>query len=245
MEKKNETTKLIVLITICVLVVSCVIILGVSNAKNRSQILIDGVGKIDVSPDLVKINFEVLTNGSSSAEAKALNDEITSEVVGAIVSLGIEEKDIETANINVAQNYDWTDSGRVLLGYAATNYLSLEISTENSEKISQIINAGVNAGALVNYVSYSISDELETEINAQLIAKATSDAKAKAEIMATSLGLRVGKIIQISEGSSAGSRVYANYVMYDTAESTGEAGISVYPETQTETATVSVIFELK
>ena len=242
MKKENDSVKLIVIITACVLLVVSVVIFGFYNYSARSTIVIDGEGEVEIMPDLVSINFEIKTTADTTAEAKQENDNITNTVIEALIAEGIDREDIQTRNLYVSEEYDWSSSTRKLVGYTASHNLIVEISTEDTDLISNVVNAGVNSGSTLSYISYSLSNELENEINAQAVAIATADAKEKAKAMANNLDLRLGRIVQISEGSLNSGIYYAktmSAIEYDSASG------NIQPESQTQTATVSIVFEIK
>ncbi len=242
--KIDENIKLVAAITVGVLLVCSVIMVGIYNYKPRSTVVIDGVGEVEVTPDLATISFSVVTNGKTAAEAKKANDNITDSVKEALIAQGIKEEEIQTKNLYVGEEYDWSDGRKTSLGYTASHNLIVEISTKDTAKISLVVNAGIESGAELNSVTYSLSDEFEKTINAQAVALATKDAKIKAEKMTSDLGKRLGRIVQISESYSSNNKIY--YAKYSVIEDTAESGTgNIQPTTKTQTASVSVIFELK
>jgi uncharacterized protein YggE len=60
--KIDENIKLVAAITVGVLLVCSVIMVGIYNYKPRSTVVIDGVGEVEVTPDLATISFSVVKN---------------------------------------------------------------------------------------------------------------------------------------------------------------------------------------
>ena len=113
-EANNENIRLVVVITVCVLLVLSIVMLGIYNYKPRSTIIIDGMGEVEVVPDLIDINFEVRTSGKTPSEAKQKNDDLTSLVIESLILEGIEEDEIQTRNLYVNEEYDWSSSTKNL-----------------------------------------------------------------------------------------------------------------------------------
>ncbi len=240
--KENNNIKLVIAITVSVLIISLVIIASVYNFKPRSTIVVDGSANIEVMPDLVSINFAIESRGKTSSEAKQANDNITNQVIDSLVSIGIDKEDIQTRNLYVNEEYDWSSSTRKSLGFLASHNLVVEISTNDSEMISRVVNAGINSGSSLSYISYSLSEDLQKEINSQAITMATQNAQDKAKEMAHGLGSKLGRIIQVSE-SYNGGRSYPVMTMYK--ESLDLASGNIEPEVQNYGTSVSIIFEIK
>jgi hypothetical protein len=249
MTEKNNNLKMIGAVTIGVLAITLVIITAVYNFQPRSTIVIDGTGSMEVIPDSVTINFEINSEGDSTAEAKEANDNITNDVIDALIAQGLKREDIQTKNLYVSEKYDYSSDVRKLVGYTASHDLSVEMYTNDTEKISSIIDAGVNAGSTLGYLSYSLSESQQNEIKTELISEATNNAKDKASKVAESLNSKLGRIVQISVSSNYNSGV----IYYDYGYNTLAKGVSdsesrsssIEPESQTQQLSVSIVFELK
>lgn len=239
--KQDNTIKLTGLIIVGVLALSLIIVLAVYNFEARSTINVEGTGDVEVMPDIVSINFRIQTNGETSAQAKSNNDEITNKVIESLILQGFSREEIQTKNLYVSEEYDWSKETRELTGYVASHYVIVEMSTENTEKISLTLDAGINAGATLDYISYSLSEELEKEVRKEAIAKASINAQEKAQDMAIGLGSKLGRIVQISESYNNG--YYPLYRAESLAMDSGTGNIQ--PQEQTQTASVTVVYEIR
>ncbi|MBU0893941.1 MAG: SIMPL domain-containing protein [Nanoarchaeota archaeon] len=207
----------------------------------------NGEAIVEVIPDLVKVYFNVETEGDTSQEAKDANAEIVDELIVALVREGFERKDIQTQNFNIYPEYDWRNGNRELYGYRATHSIVVKMSTDESNKIGEAIDTGVDAGAGISYINFELSQEKENEYKAEAIELAAQDARIKAESLAAGLGKELGKLISVSD-SNFGYRPWQVYGAVSGAEDMAvakEATTEIQPGEQQISARVTAIFKLK
>jgi len=111
----------------------------------------------------------------------------------------VEDKDLKTVNFNIAPRYEWQDKGskRILVGYEVQQ--SLQIKMRDMAKIGAIIEKAVASGAnQAGDLQFTI--DKEDELKNQARKQAIDQAKAKAEELTSQLGVKLGKIINFSEG---------------------------------------------
>ena len=71
-----------------------------TNPVNRS-INVNGSGKVYLTPDIASVNIGVHTENKDAAQAVAENNTKSAEVKDALTGLGIDPKDIQTANFSI------------------------------------------------------------------------------------------------------------------------------------------------
>jgi hypothetical protein len=111
----------------------------------------------------------------------------------------IEEKDIKTSGYNISPQYKYPPYGgqATITGYQVTQ--SYEIKVRDLAKISTILGGLVSAGANeVNNLGLQI--ENPDAVQAQARQLAIDDAKKKATELEKQVGVRLGKIVNFSEG---------------------------------------------
>jgi len=210
--------------------------------STERTITVTGRGQFEVKPDTAVISLGVSELRDTPLDAyNALNTSIT-KIAGALTAMGVKEDQIQTSTFNLSGEYDWTqDRGRQLIGYRATNTLS--ITTQELDKVANLIQAAVEAGANdLNGVSFSVknSDKLLEEA----LKMAVSDAKAKANLVAGELGARVLQVKSVSVQDQGTSLVKASREMA-MDNLAAAAPVPVYSGTTSFSATVSVTFELQ
>ncbi|MEK7540882.1 MAG: SIMPL domain-containing protein [Patescibacteria group bacterium] len=161
------------------------------------EITITGEGKVFVKPDIVLVNLGVQTEAKKSADAVNKNNEKMNAIIKAIKDLGVDEKDIKTSTYNLYPIYDYPESGRIFVGYSLDQQISVKI--RDFDKISDILDKATAEGTnTISDLQFTI-DDLE-KIKADAREKAIEQAKAKALVLVNQAGLKLVKLINISEG---------------------------------------------
>jgi len=159
---------------------------------------ISATGEVSATPDMARINFGVLTEANSASEAMKLNNLHMNSVFAALKSAGISSKDIQTSSLNLMAKYDYTDNQHPKLsGYQATNQVSVRINdlASTGVVIDSVIKAGVNQVDSVNFGLKNDSDLLD-----QARLAAVKILTQRADLYAKSTGLKVKRIIALTEG---------------------------------------------
>lgn len=247
---KNKGLKITAIISVTAILITLLIIYTIFQFIPTETISVNGQSQIDVTPDLITINFNLESIEKNATEAKDANQIKYDNLISALTNLEISEEEIKTTNINIYPYYTWENGERKDQGYRATHSIQIELSTEESEKTSNIIDAGVNSGALINYINFELSKELQGETKSEATLKATEDARTKAESIAQGLGKNLGKIVSVTDSNFN----YYPWPLYSRDEGTAvaESGTlakesvqSITPSDQTIYATVNIIYKIK
>jgi len=152
-----------------------------------------------------------------------------------LASAGIEERDMQTSNLYLNPNWSGYDTGTpVISGYIASNMLT--ITVRDLDKLGAVLDSAVTDGAnTLNGVTFGLADPAPVLDEAR--KEAVADARARAELLATAAGMKIGKIVSITE-STVGDYPYPMYDMAAAAPvpvAGGELGLS---------ASVTIQYEL-
>ncbi len=165
------------------------------------EISVSGEGKAYAKPDIALVSFGVHTRSFKSQDAVNENNKIMDSVVKSIKDLGVEDKDIQTTLYNLTPVYDFTESGRVFKGYSLDQQLRVKI--RNFNKINDILDKGTLEGAnTVSDLQFTV-DDIE-KVRAEAREKAIVQARKKATVLANQAGLKIEKLVNISEGFGPG-----------------------------------------
>ncbi|GIW66955.1 MAG: SIMPL domain-containing protein [Candidatus Parcubacteria bacterium] len=167
------------------------------NQPQRILVII-GEGKETVVPNVAKINIGVITEGDSLESLPEENLSKMNKIINFLKEQEIDDKDIKTENYSITPKYDYSISPSRIIGYTINQNLSVKVRDLN--KIGNILNGVVQQGANNVYGPYFTVDEPEVYL-AKAREKAILNAKQKAEIIAKTAGLKLGKIININEYS--------------------------------------------
>jgi hypothetical protein len=159
-------------------------------------IIATGIGAVKSRPDIAYLTFGVTTQADDAVQAAEENAVRTNAVISAIMKAGIPRADIETTNYSVSPIVDYKKSPPVTVGYTVSN--QVRVTARSLDRIGSLIDTGVKAGANnVQGVDFSI--ENDTHLRQQALIQAITQARAKAQAMAEAAGVKLGKVIAVSE----------------------------------------------
>ncbi len=193
------------------------------------------------TPDVALISTGVLTQSTEANLAMRDNARQMSKVIVALRDAGIAIRDIQTSGISLTPQYKYSENTPpVIAGYQANNAVNVKV--RQLAALGKVLDTLVAQGAnQINGPSFSI-DQPQAAIDDARVA-AIKKAQAQAKLYADTLGMRVVRIVRISEGSDSQPMPRPMYRMNemvmaksaDTAVSAGETSVSV---------TVEMVFEL-
>lgn len=174
-------------------------------AAGNTLLNVAAEGKVARTPDLAVFSAGVTTQGKTAGEALTENAQRMTAVIASLRKAGIAERDIQTSNLSVNPvygqpkrlpdgSYEQTDP--VIIGYQATNQVS--VRQRKLDQYGKVIDTLVAAGAnQVNGPSFQI-DSPEGALDEARVA-AMGKARARADLYAKAAGLRVVRVLSISE----------------------------------------------
>ena len=206
---------------------------------------VDGSGSVSGDPDIAILYIGVSVQKYTVAEAREVAAKAMSDLIETLKANTIDEEDIITQNFSIYPQYDWTDEGRILIGYSVNN--SVSATVRELDTLSDVIDDAAEAGGdyvIVNSIQFSIDDPKPLQSQARSLA--VKDAAAKAQTIAEAAGVTLGKPITITENT-----YFVNPpVPYDLVESAADDGASrtstpIIPGELTITVNVSLIYEFE
>ena len=212
------------------------------DAKHDLFITVQGIGNIVVAPDQAMISGGVISEAATAAEALAANSKALAGVVEKLKAAGVAEKDMQTNGFSVQPKYtDYgkTDKAPVIDGYQVSNSISIKV--RDMAKLGELLDAMVASGSnAINGVSFIVSDADKRSDDARKAAVA--DARRKAELYATAAGVKLGKVLSMSEGGAAVPQPM--YRMAPMAAMSAEAMPPMLSGEETLSASVTIVYEL-
>jgi hypothetical protein len=165
-------------------------------------ITVNSEGTVKVAPDAVRLNATISIVGANSKSALAEASTASAAVRAALKTSGVDTKDIATQSLTVFPEYNYTqDKGQSLIGYRAAQ--SFVVTIRNAKNAGAIVDAVVAAGGdslQVTGVTPFVLDTAKATLAAR--TDAVKKAKAKATSYALLLGVKLGKVIYLTENSS-------------------------------------------
>lgn len=174
-------------------------------AAGNTLLTVSADGKTARKPDLAVFNAGVASTGKTAGEALGANSAEMNRVIAALKRAGIADRDIQTSNLNLNPVYAQPQprpNGTVepqeprIVGYQVSNNVS--VRQRNLEDFGKVIDTLVSAGAnQVNGPDFQVDqpDSALDEARVEAIGK----ARARADLYARAAGLRVIRVVSISE----------------------------------------------
>lgn len=171
----------------------------------HTLLVVSAQGSSTRTPDMASYSAGVTTQGATASEALSANSTQMNRVVAALKQAGIADRDIQTSNLNLNPIYSqpkrlpdgsYEDGPQRIVGYQANNNVS--VRQRKLEDMGKVIDALVRAGAnQVNGPNFMLAEPDAAQDEARVAAM--RDARARADLYAKAAGLRVHRIISISE----------------------------------------------
>lgn len=213
---------------------------GSAQALSGTRLEISVRGEIKRVPDVAVISTGVITQAANATTALSNNSVRMVRVLAALKKAGVANKDVTTSSINLTPQYRYNNNQPpVITGYQASNQVSV--------RFRDVARSGAILDALVKEGSNEISgpnlmiDNPEAAQDEARIA-AIKQAKARAELYAVATGMKVKRIVSISEGEPVSGGPLPIMAMKASRES---ADTPIMPGEQNITMTVLVVFELQ
>jgi uncharacterized protein len=215
-------------------------IVSAPNNPSANTVTASGSGKISAVPDQAVMTFGVQAQAKDAKRALDGVSAKATKVSSAIKSAGVNDKDIQTANVSIDPQYaNSTSPNPPIVGYTAS--LSVTAKVRELAALSNIISVATKAGATnVNGPTFSIADD--SPVHAQAVQKAVDDARRMAQAMAQAAGKSVGDVVSVTSNSGA------NVSPFPTAFADGaakDAAVPIQPGQLDVTTNVTVVFQLK
>jgi uncharacterized protein len=203
---------------------------------------VSATGEVTRVPDIAVISTGVVTRAATATAAIQQNATRMERVRAALKRAGIEDKDIQTSAINLNPEYVYAERQPPrLTGYTASNQVSVRF--RDIRKTGEILDALVAEGAnQINGPSLTIDKPEQALDEARL--KAVANGRARADLYARALGMRVVRLLSVSESGGYAVPPPMPYAVSMMAER-GAADSKIDPGEQKVQVSVAMSFELQ
>jgi uncharacterized protein YggE len=211
---------------------------GAENQNPASTgITVSGRGSVTVKPDMASLQLGVQTMDADAGKARKANDDAMSRVMAALKGQGVAENDITTTNYSIYPQYD-SDYVKIT-SYVVTNTVNVKV--RDLKKLGGVISTAVSAGANSSYgISFDVQDR--TAAYNQALAQAMDKAKVRAELMAKECGVKLGRVMTVSESSYSPGPTVMMDESWGAVKAAGETPVSAGQ--MDITASVNVVYEI-
>jgi len=201
---------------------------------------ITATGEVTRVPDVAVISAGVVTSSATATGALQEAADRMARVGAALRSAGIADRDIQTSSVNLNPEYRYdNDQPPQLTGYTASNQVSIRF--RDIRNAGRILDALVKQGAnQINGPNLTI-DKPEAALD-EARAKAIASGRARADLYARSLGMRVVRVVTVSEGGGN----YPGPIRPMAVEArAASADTKIEPGEQKLEVTLNLVFELQ
>jgi len=188
---------------------------ALAMGPNTTLLSVTAEGRAHRRPDLANFNAGVVTQAKTAAEALSANSARMEAVITALKRGGVADRDIQTATLSLQPQYYYPQHERPLreatgvavdppepqapriIGYEARNSVSVRVRqiADMGGIIDSLVGAGVNQ---IDGPHFTVEDQEAAVDEAR--AQAVRNAQARAELYARAAGMRVVRMLTISEG---------------------------------------------
>jgi uncharacterized protein YggE len=173
----------------------------ITQAITGTRLDISATGEAVRVPDVAVISAGVVTHSQTASGAIQEAADRMQRVIAALKRASIADRDVQTSNVSLNPEYRYDNNQPPqLVGYTASNQVTVRFRDIRTS--GKILDALVSQGA--NQISGPnlIVDHPEAALD-EARAKAIAAGRARAELYARSLGMRISRIVAVSESSGA------------------------------------------
>ena len=207
----------------------------------RPSIRVTGDSTVTVKPDQAEISIGVVTQAPAAGTAAAQNAQKQDTVIAELRKLLGAGADIKTISYSLSPNYRYPKEGGqpTITGYTASNIV--QVKTSDLTQVGKVIDLATGSGAnAIQSLRFTLKDELSAPT--QALQEASTKARAKTQAIASSLGLKIVRVLHVEEGGQiigipVNGRAFAE--MANVAQTPVEAGTIDVRATVTLTVEIS------
>jgi uncharacterized protein len=219
------------------------------DSQLSNVISVSGSGEVLAVADIASLSLNLSKEGLTAKESQDLLNELVEETLIYLKEQNIEDKDIksEYGGLNPKYSYErcYTypcPSTQKIVGYTASQSIVVkirEVDTANDIRTG-LADLGVTD---ITGPTFSIDDEKVFQEEARNMA--IEEAKGKAETLAQALGVRLGRVVNFSEGNGDFYPMYQSPKLMDMAQEASSSA-PVLPKGENKIiSNVSITYEIR
>ncbi|MGZ2381204.1 SIMPL domain-containing protein [Rhizobium brockwellii] len=173
------------------------------EAKPREPVIsVTGDGESSAAPDMAIVNLAVVKQAKTAREALDENNKAMNDVLAALKSGGIAERDLQTSGFSIQPQYnypqpvDGQQQQPQLIGYQTINSVTVRLRdlAKLGAVIDQSVTLGINQGGDIQFTNDKPDAAIEEARKA-----AVADAVKRAKTLSEAAGVKLGRILEINE----------------------------------------------
>jgi uncharacterized protein YggE len=201
-------------------------------------VTVDAVGRVDGTPDTLTVTIGVHTQAARATDALADNSRRTADLLAALKSNGVADKDLKTAQLSLEPTYQ---NNGVITGYQVDNTVMAKLR-DLSHAGALIDAAAAKVGDAVRIQGFAFSIDDSSGLVSAARRAAVAKAKAQAAELADAAGAKLGAIRSITETQNNTSPPYPT--AYADKVASAAPSVPIQPGSQTLEVQVTVVWDL-
>ncbi len=209
-----------------------------SIEKLPPSIRTNGEAIITAKPDRAQIDVGIVTQANSSQTAATQNAQKLETALTQLRKLLGTDADLKTISYSLSPNYRYPTGGGepTISGYTTSNIL--RVTLDDLTRVGKVIDTATSSGVnRIQNLQFTLKDGQSVE--AQALSEASLKARKKAETLASALGLKIVRVLSITESSPV--VIPMSNVTFARAE---KAATPIEPGTIEVRATVALTVEI-
>lgn len=170
---------------------------GSGENRRVTRVMVAGDSIIQAQPDTAILTISVVTQNRSAIQAQQENAAKTDAVVRALKAAAGTGAEVKTSGYSVQPQRVYKENQPpTITGYEVRN--SVTVTTGDLTKVGAIIDAAAQAGSNdISGIAFTLRQDRQARDRA--LGEATQEAVSKARLIATALGGRVVRIVEVQE----------------------------------------------
>ncbi len=170
---------------------------GGGENRRLTRVMVAGDSIIHAQPDTAILTISVVTQNRSAIQAQQENAAKTDAVVRALKAAAGTGAEVKTSGYSVQPQRVYKENQPpTITGYEVRN--SVTVTTGDLTKVGAIIDAAAQAGSNdISGIAFTLRQDRQARDRA--LGEATQEAVSKARLIATALGGRVVRIVEVQE----------------------------------------------
>lgn len=170
---------------------------GPDGSRRVTRVIVGGDSVVQAQPDTAILTISVVTQGRRAIDAQQENATKTEAVVRALKAAAGAGAEVKTSGYSLQPQRVYKEGQPpTITGYEARN--SVTVTTGELTKVGNIIDAAAQAGSNdISGIAFTLREDRQARDRA--LSEATKEAMNKARVIATALGGRVVRVIEVQE----------------------------------------------
>lgn len=195
---------------------------------------------VETRPDIATFSTGVQTLAPTASEAVRANNVQMASVVARLKKLGIADRDIQTTQINLNQQFDYRDGQQIFKGYQASNMVNAKL--RDLKKLGAFLDAlAVDGATNFNGPTFGIDDDSKFQEAAR--DKVWATAINRARNVARKAGYADVRVLRVEENDQ-GRGYMPMPISARSMDAAAEKSTPISPGELSVGATMSFTFEM-